>query len=665
MLKLRFILEKMTNKNFFHSNLFLNFACSIIFFLSIFLRSQIDIGADTGIYLNLGKKISHGGKYYYDFFESNFPLSFYFYASQYKLAQLLHLSPIILSEIVINFLALAAIFWSAQILKKTTLYENKAHYNLLIVSFFLGFFLRPYALQIGEFGTKTSLLLITLYPYLAFSFERKIALTKKELIQRGCLMGLMPCIKPHYLILTLFIELKYFFQKKAASHLDKFVMALIGAIYLFLMLKFTPEFFEFIVPMWPKTYAAYDDFSVFVENLWRHLGSRIAIFSLIFLIFSRLKTDPNDKILILLFLGASLLILLENIGTVDQITIFFAAVTTCFLKFIFDLVQSKKIRLSENLFIICGVAFLPMFDLEMLPVAIFGVGGIINLWWVLALVYPFILVKKSLRKNLAFVALILALFLITILSAQAFGGSAYVAINLCSLLVVLFFFERKFLPKFSPLSIFVICSVISCLFYAYISSIVDSIRGSKSTFPNKLSDMVAYYSHEFAPHKTDGILMISILNAHQFPLLNYLEKTDYQKYHVASIQANRGLAGNAKMFATDDLDQVLTLSYLFDDVKNQVKNPNVKVIFINNTPDALDKKDRCLIGTLEYYFLDPLFKKMFLQNFHFENQVILLRKISDPKTINLTREKTIFDEVKPTTVIVEHDFEVYVRNEKK
>ena len=177
--------------------------------------------------------------------------------------------------------------------------------------------------------------------------------------------------------------------------------------------------------------------------------------------------------------------------------------------------------------------------------------------------------------------------------------------------------------------------------------------------------MVTYYSHEFAPQKTDGILMISILNAHQFPLINYLEKTDYQKYHVASIQANRGLAGNAKMFATDDLDQVLTLSYLFDDVKNQVKNPNVKVIFINNTPEALDKKDRCLIGTLEYYFLDPLFKKMFLQNFHFENQVILLRKIANPKRINFSQEKSIFDEVKPTTIIVEHDFEVYVRNEKK
>ena len=680
----------MTNKNFFHSKYFLNFSCLAIFLLSIFLRSTTDIGADTGIYLNLAKKISRGGKYYYDFFESNFPLSFYFYYLQYEIAQLLHLSPIILSEIVINSLALGAIFWSAKILEKTTINNNKAHYNLMIVSYFLSFFLRPYALQYGEFGTKTSLLLIALYPYLSFSFERKIALTKKELIQRGCLMGLMPCIKPHYLILILFIELKYFFQKKPLNvtpsndgvHLDKLVMILIGALYLFLMLKFTPEFFEFIVPMWPKTYSAYDDYHVFLKNLWGHFGARICVFSFIFLIFSRLKADQNDKILVLLFAGASTLIVLENIGTADQIVVFYAAITICFLKFSFDLIRSKKILFSENKFIICCLAFLPLFDLKILPATIFGLDGFITIWWVFALFYPSILalkLEKNQRRKLLptpkiilFIFIILALLTASIFALQYCGGWACITINLTSLLVTLLFFEKKIAfklsEKFSVLSVFVIVTAMSCLFYSYVTSIVVTAQHSdpKAT-PSKLYDMIAYYSLKNAPEKEDGILMISSLNLYQFPLLNYLEKEDYQKYHVASLQADRGVAGSGKMFETGDLDQVFTLSYLFDDVKSQAKNPKVKVIFVNNSPEILDRDDRCLINTLEYYFSDPEFKKIFLQNFHFENHPIITREVDAVKKVNLiTGEKdSVFDALEPTTKRVSHDFEVYLRNEKK
>jgi hypothetical protein len=656
--------EKMTVKNFFHSNFFLKISCLIIFCLSIFLRSQIDIGADTGIYLNLAKKISQGGKYYYNFFESNFPISFYFYYLQYELSQLLHLNQIILAEIIINLLALLSIFWSAKILQKTTVIQNKAHYNLLLVSFFLSFFLRPFALQIGEFGTKTSLLLIALYPYLAFSFERKITLTKKELIQRGCLMGLIPCIKPHYLVLILFIEIGRFFEKKIISHLDKFVMILVGTIYLFLMLKFTPEFFEFIVPLWPKTYPAYDNLDLFVKNLWQHLAARITIFSLIFLIFSRLKFEANDRILTLFFFGASTLILLENIGTIDQIVVFYTATTICVVKFTFDLIESKKILFLKNKFIICCLAFLPIFDLEILPASIFGFNSVINAWWFLALLYPFFLYKKiKLSKAFMGFGVVFILLILCLLTFKYFGAFAYVAANLVSLFAVLFFFERQIFSKisttFSPLSVFVICATISCLFYAYVAAIVESVSGNQFTSPNKLSDMVAYYSSVAAPKKTDGILMISEWNAHQFPLLNYLAKADYQKYHMASMRANKGVSGSNKIFETDDLDRVLALSYLMDDVKNQAQNPNVKLMFVNNTPDSLDKDKRCLIGALEYYFLEPKFKKIFLQNFRFKNRVIITKNIEPKKASGFGKENSPFKSLQPSTKRVFYDFEVY------
>lgn len=616
---------------------FLIVSCAVIFFLSLFLRSLVDIGADTGIYLNIAKKIAHGGKYYYDFFESNFPLSFYFYYLQYQIAQILGLSQIILSEIVINSLALLAIFWSAKILKKTTIYHNKSQYNLIIISYFLGFFLRPYGLEIAEFGTKTSLLLILFYPYLSFCFVREKAFTKCELIQRGILMGLIPCLKPHYLILILFLELRCFFFAQAKTYLDKIVMILIGEIYLLLMLKFTPEFFEFIVPMWPKIYSVYDNFGLFLENIWVHLGRKIAIFSLIILIFSRLKFDKNDLILILSFCGASILMICENIGTLDQNAGFFAIITIVFVKFTYDLIKSRQISFYDHKFVILSLVFIPIFQPDFLYLAVFGFSGIINLWWFVAFIYSLFLLKNSkdetfkIKLLLKFYPIFFLLLFLTIFTFKIFGFFAFIAINIFSLSIILFFFEPKFFPKFSIISIIAVISAISCFFYAYISAIYVAFNGGGYDSARQVSDKIAYYYQAFAPKKDDKVLIISDLNAHRFPLLNYLEKNDNQKYHIASIFASEGSSGDSKMFSSYDRDEILTLTYLIDDIKNQMHQS--KLIMINNGSKALNSRESCLIGALEYYFMDNQFRKFFLENFRFENRLIIsdLSKKNDKK----------------------------------
>ncbi len=677
---LKFISENKV-KSIIASENFLFLSCSIIFLFSIFLRSTIDIGSDTGVYINLAKKISKGGRYYYDFFESNFPLSFYFYLLEYYTTKTLHLNPIILSEITINLLALASIFWSTKILQISTISENKAHYNLIIFSYFLGFFLRPNALQIGEFGTKTSLLLILLYPYISFSFARKNPFSKKELIYRGSLMGLIPCLKPHYLVLIIFVEAYKFFQQKKIRfflELDKLIMLLIGALYLFLMLKFTPEFFEFIVPMWPKIYPAYDDPKVFFNNSLRHLAARIGVFIFIFLIFSRLKFEYNDKILALFFAAASVLLVLESIASVDQIVIFYAIVTICFSKFLYALFSSGKFLISENKFVICCLIFLPLFDLEIFPAAIFGLGGVINAWWVIALIYPFFLAKKNHQNFFGRKKISVFIFVYLLLASCAFlilrniGGWAYIAFNLLVLFAILLFFERKIYSKisanFSPFFVFVVIASFSCLFYSYFTSIVEVFRRNHHfTTPSKLTDAMAYYTKTYAPQKEDTIMVVSIWIAHKFPLINYLQKENYQKFHIAATQADRGKAGSTRIFSTKDKDTIFTLSYLLEDVKTQLKNPRTKVIFLNNSPEIIIKGTNCLISTLEYYFLDPEFKKIFLQNFRFENHLIITEKIVPTKKVRFItgEEPSIFDKVGPSTKRVLYDFEVYVRKDEK
>jgi len=679
-------------KNFFRNQNFLPLSCTTILLLSILLRSMIDIGSDTGIYLSLGKKIANGGRYYYDFFESNFPLSFYLYALEYKLSQLFHINPIILSEIVINSLALLSIFWSSKILKNTRIYDNKAHYNLIIIGYFLGFFLRPNALQIGEFGTKTSLLLLLLFPYISYSFEKKSQLNKKNLIYRGCLMGLMPCLKPHYLIFIIFIELHQFFQKKSPKfflELDKLVMCLIGASYLFLMLKFTPEFFEFMVPMWLKFYSVYDDGGAFFKNAWRQLATKIEIFLFIFLIFSRLKFTSNDKVLALFFAAAASLIILENISTADQMVIFYAAVTVCVLKFSFDFFASQQVISLQNKIIIFSLFFLPILNSEILALPMFGPVGFVNVWWLLALIYPFLFAKKftpeqrkkylSVRNILLFVLGYLSLLLAALLAASLFGRMIYVSINLLLLFAVLFFLERKiclwsrtknsakFYPNFLSPSVFLIAATMSCLFYFYVAGVVNLINKTRHPFPSKLYDFLAYYSKIYAPETEDGIAMISIWNVHQFPFLNYMGKEIYRKNHAAAITANSGVGGSSAMFPTSDVDSVFTRSYLFDDLKNQLKNPQVKLLLINNSPEDLNRDNRCLISVLEYYFLDPEFKKIFLENFYFKNHVMISRDVKPVGARGFINDEklNIFDAIKPRATKLTHDFEVYVKTNPK
>jgi hypothetical protein len=304
--------------------------------------------------------------------------------------------------------------------------------------------------------------------------------------------------------------------------------------------------------------------------------------------------------------------------------------------------------------------------MEVLPAAFLGLGGFINLWWLLA---PYYIFHKNKPKGVwKFLTLLLycAGILLVFGSFKVFGAFAYVATNLMMLLLMSFIFERqRGQDRFSSLSIFVIFAAITTLLYCYISSITGVVsKVSQYTSPNEVSEMIAHYDKKYAPNNDESFLMNSIWIAQQFPFVNYLKKDNFQKFHVVAIQADQGLVGSRLMFDNKDPNRVFTYSYLFDDVKKAINNPKVKVMFFNNSPDITRKEDRCLISTLEYYFLDPFFKKNFLKKFRFENHVIVSKDKRQLQKIGfISREKSsIFDQVIPSDKQIFYDFEVYVRN---
>jgi hypothetical protein len=658
--------------NLLESSGFLLIACSFIFLLSIWIRSTMDIGADTGIYLDLGKKLYEGKRYYYDFFESNLPLSFYYYALQYKISLITKINPIILSEIFINILALLSIFWSAKILKKTTIADSKILNNLIIISYFLGFFLRPPALQIAEFGTKTSLLLIALYPYISLSFLQKNPLSKRDLIYRGLLMGIIPCIKPHYLILIIAIEGFYFLENKNIKfffRIDRLIMALCGSLYLLLLVKLTPEFIEFITWMWPKVYPSYSSKKIFFDRTLTHFGARISIFMFVFLILSKIKLDFNDKILTVLFFAASLLMIAENAGTLDQVVIFFAIITICFVKFLYRLIAENKLQFFNHKFIILTLVFLPMFDMDNVLPSLFGLGGFISIWWPMAIIYPFYLSKKNAQKILSLKNILLSLayiilLLISVLVLKFMDGFAYIFFSLTLLFISLFIIESKNKHKeLTSLSIAIIMASASYLFYSYLNASIHP-HNADTFSPSKLTDGIAYYNKKYAPKNDESFITFSDLNAYRFPILNYLDKENYSNFYIVMNLSGNSPAGSSALFKAKDNDTMFTLSYLLLDLKKQLAEQKTKLIFVNNSRKFLNQKYKCSSGTLEYYFLDPKFKKLFLKNFHFAGRITTTKPTGIKGKTSFYEDKKFakFNSLKYSEDVILHDFEVYARN---
>lgn len=629
-----------------------------IFLSSVYLRSLLDIGGDSAVYIRLAEKISRGGKYYYDFFESNFPLSFWLHVIPYKIANFFHISPIISAEIFINFCGILSLFFSAKILEKSAL--KQAHKNLLITSFAVGFFLRINALGVNEFLTKTSFFLCFAYPYIAFSFFRKRALSKKEMLFRGLMGGIIPCIKPHYILLPMMIEISRFWQKKSLKffvEIDKLVMCLVGIFYLFLMIKFTPEFFEFMVPMWSSYYYASDSF---LSNLFDHLSSKILFFGAIFLIFLRQKFSADDKILLLAFLSASFLLIIESVATIDQRACFFSLIIPVFVKIFYDFLKSERIIFNKM-----GLActfFLILAFVE--PRSFYVIARISVFWWIIIPILTINFFKKI--KSSQIKLIIISSFVL--LAGVSFKIAAknqeiYMLISALVIFIFLFFYEKiyaKFNKNFSAFFVFTQFFLAATLLAFTTSSISDAYYGRGSPkFPNSFTDEVAKYSKTYAIKNEDEIVIAS--NFISFPIVQYLGKIENYIHH----NFNLLYLSNWKNFdqvVSDKSNFGFVRNYFLKELKSLIKDQNIKIIFVDNESMVMKRNDRCMVSFLENYFSDKEFKKIFLQNYGFVGRIFLTEAVNNDKRITffseVSNEPEELDLPKSRPI---YDFEVYAR----
>ncbi len=653
---------------FLCSKIFCLWSVSAIFLLSIYLRSSFDIGGDSAVYLDLAAKIFRGGRYYYDFFESNFPLSFWIHLIPYSIAKILKISPIITAEIFVNFLGLSSLIFSAKILKKSEL--KQVHQNLLVTSFALGFFLRIYALSAGEFLTKTSFLLCFFYPYLAFSFSRKTSFSKKEMLCRGLLGGIIPCIKPHYIFLPLMIEMSRFLKKRSANffiELDKFVMCLVGVIYFFLMLKFTPEFFEFMVPMWSDFYPSYNSANLFFPALWFHLTFKVIFFGGIFLVFLRQKFSENDKILFLVFIAASLIIITENLGSIDQKACFFALITPVFTKIFYDFLKSEKINFNDGKIVFGIFLFLSVVDPKSLVTV--AEAAILFCWIAIPFFIANLLQKfkqdkikidlvfgKKINQKiwLAIGCTSFGLLLLIAVKIAMKDQVVYAAFSIFIFFIFLFFYEKthaKFYKNFSTIFVLSQFLLVSSLIALLSSQLTASPKS-----PNHLTDKISQYAKNYLAKSDDKISIWSLEYSEIFPITTYLGKENPYVHHSVGALYLQDL-NESYRFNSERI-----IKYFFDDLKTQIKDKNMKIIFVNNAPNILNLNHRCVAGFLENSFRDEEFRKVFLRNYKFVGRFFESEIIENKKQISFFSTKA--DELNEADIPrarAVYDFEIYAR----
>jgi len=606
------------------SKYFLYFTASLIALTSIFIRSIHDIGPDTAFYLYLGEKIAKGGKYYYDFFDPNFPISFYIYALQYRIASFFAINPIIFSDFFINITALISLFFSARFLKKTTIYSDKIAYNLLIIGFYLGFFIRYPAIELLEFGTKSSFLAILFYPYFALSLQREAPLTTSEKLIRGLLGGLIPCFKPHYLIYIIAIELvKWRFDKHSKNsqnkavfnfsffiQLDKIIIFAVGAIYLLIIWLFIPEFLQMI-----KIFSDYypgNQFNDALNSFFDIVATCYFILYLFpFLIFKN-QQKLNSWLIFSIVIFAILCLKSEGINSIDQNGAVIAIVTGPILLLARYFFNSQYFSLHKNIFSVSLLLLMPF-----LPAILFSGVEFITFASLLIIFQPIFLyyfnfnnyldlqakkyffakIIRNLLTQLFIILLVIVIviFFIKIFFIEDIHLTAIIRAKRLNLFFIIltiinlyFLCKNELLIKkmslekyhFSKLLVFLFLVSLTKFIFNYCFYSYANI--AKKNFYDNKNDVISkteHYIKKYAKNNADNFIVSgSHPSQISFPALNYFQRQAVSKAH--SLQSffdlNENLRSKVKIFAEDNhravFDKNTKILFFVRNIRSEAKN---------------------------------------------------------------------------------------------
>ncbi len=660
-----FLLQKIAIIADFFARLFSSKNCAfigsiIIFLISIFVRSYRDIGQDTGLYLEVAQKILMGGKYYQDFFENNLPLSYCFTIIPVFLAKVFSLNPIILLEIFVNLIGIFTLYSSYKILTRSYIFKDRTVFNLVILSFAAGFFLRIFTLQFNEFGTRSTYFLAFAFPYLSYQFLQEAELKKSDQFFIGILAGLLFCLKPHYGVLVIAFEIKKFFENKSLKSLfaiRNFVTASLIIFYLISLFLFFPDYIK-AIPAFAETY--FDP-----KYFYPLFPLKEDIYPLILLIIPCFFLRKKFEFLRPFFFTSlvfCVIVASELTGVYDQRVLLYSLSLPLVSLLILALIRDHQINWHRDFLTLLLILLIPQFDRSFFVTTAFNICAF---WWIFVLAlspkWNKIISDKDFKNcnYLRYIFLLrepLSWFCFGLLVVITIKMSSNRIINHISwgftavifILMISFYhnLHRQFIDKakMSLLSASVIFVVLSYFISLQLAAIFN-VHEYKS--PNSVNDEMINAVNQYVA-ADENYITISGRIIGSYSVRNYVNKINplpFSQLQPLYVEIdNRDKIGGVA-------------SYMISKIKEQMINPKNKLIFVE--PRGLPSNDRCRILLLEYYLRDAEFRKIFFENYKFSHRIISTKAAE--KKVKFFSDKQVKSYSISSGEAIVRDAEVYVR----
>lgn len=342
------------------------------------------------------------------------------------------------------------------------------------------------------------------------------------------------------------------------------------------------------------------------------------------LLLTKSKKDKNNIILIIFYIAASLVILTENLQAIDQVALFYAFTTILLAKIAYDGLKQHNFKYTNSFkYLTPAFLILALTQKDDFMGLFFSIGGATNLIWPLAIIF----ILRQYRKNIIdykrlFIDLItiISLFTIAIASLVFFNKFLFQICNLIATFIILLIYEIKYRHNKKTLASFT--TILSAIPLIYLSSFYIESTAKAITVDHKkhvihlYKDSATHYIKKLANDADNRILFFSEFTPYRYPLINYLNRDNLRKFYVSNIM-------NIK--PNQNSDKYFTYGYLLEDTLSTLEDDNTKLLVLKN--DILrETKDYCAIGILEQYLRIPQFRKIFIQNFSFENKILIFKK---------------------------------------
>jgi hypothetical protein len=247
------------------------------FILGILLQSNIFCNTDANWLLHATARLLGGGKYYYNFFETNPPMILLINIPPVLLAKVLHLS---MASVFRGYVFLIAIFSStlcAVLVKKIYQQSPAWMWRTFVLAVIFIFMVVP----VHAFGEREHIALMLTAPYVFFMVlrVRNLQLPIIFALLIGVLAGIGFAIKPYFIVPFVLVELYLMFKRKCwLAWIRPESLTICGILIIYVISIFV-FFSEYVIKVLPLVWKLY-----FVTVHYPWLAVAFSVWVIFFLI---------------------------------------------------------------------------------------------------------------------------------------------------------------------------------------------------------------------------------------------------------------------------------------------------------------------------------------------------------------------------------------------